>query len=105
MSGKSPAAAGNMTRRLRSVLERELHEEVRAGVASVGDVVFCYKSMTRTGRPKLSITAKVTLDDSVLTPTDDDLIETRFVTKEEFLQLPFQRGEGTVQACVDKIWP
>jgi hypothetical protein len=41
---------------------------------------------------------------SDLVPTDDDLIEARFVTKAELLQLPFQHGEATIKKYVDQIW-
>ena len=85
-------------------IARELGEEIKVGVTNVSNVLFCYKGMTMKGYPKISVAAKVTLDDSAITPSDDDLIETKFVTKDEFLQLPFQLGEDTIKQYVDRIW-
>jgi len=92
-------------------VKRELVEEVRATVVSVGDPVFCYSGKyhfrwdeTMKWYPKVSIAVRVTLNDSKIVPTGDDLIEVRYVTKEEFLQLPFQHGEDSVKERVEKIW-
>lgn len=86
-------------------IRRELAEEIKVRVTSVGGVAFFYQGKTKKGYPKISIAAKVTIDDSTLKPSDDDIIETKFVTKEEFLQLPFQSGEDVIREHVDQIWP
>lgn len=86
-------------------MARELAEELQAKVGSVGSVAFCYKGTSVTGYPKINVAAKVVLDGPVGAPSDDDLVEARFVTKEELLQLPFQYGESTIKAYVDQIWP
>jgi 8-oxo-dGTP diphosphatase len=86
-------------------VRRELAEEVGAKVTRVDHELFAYLCSTRTGKPKVSIALPVelaTLDG--LQPLDDELQELRFVTKEEFLQLQFQPGEGEVQAYADQIW-
>ncbi|HKU18777.1 MAG TPA: NUDIX hydrolase [Candidatus Saccharimonadales bacterium] len=87
-------------------VRRELMEEVGAEVASVGAELFSYRCSTRTGKPKISIVVPVVLAGRLdeLTPRGDDLQEVRFVTKDEFLQLPFQPGEGEVQAFAGQIW-
>ena len=84
---------------------RELDEEIKVGVTSVGDTLFCYRGVTMKGYPKINIVAKITLDDSPIIPSDDDLVEAKFVTKKEFLELPFQPGEDTIRQNVNKIWP
>jgi 8-oxo-dGTP pyrophosphatase MutT (NUDIX family) len=84
---------------------RELAEEVRVGVTGVGEVAFCYPSKTLKGHFKLGLAAKVVIDNSPIVPSDDDLVEARFVTKDEFLKLLFQPGEHTVKEYVGQIWP
>lgn len=85
-------------------MTRELSEEMQARVTHIGPVAFCYTAHTAKGRPKLCIAAKVTIDDTPITPTDDDLIESKYVTKEEFLALRFQASEYTVKDYADQIW-
>lgn len=86
-------------------MARELAEEVQATVASVEGIAFCYRGTTRHGNPKLCVAAWVRLGSRELVPSGDDLVEARFVTKAELLQLPFQDGEETIKDYVDKIWP
>ena len=85
-------------------IRRELSEEVKVGVADISGVAFCYKAKSIKGLPKICVAAKVTIDDSPITPSDDDLVEAKFVTKVEFLQLRFQVGEETIKAYADQIW-
>lgn len=86
-------------------IRRELAEEIKVGVRSVGGMSFFYRGETVKGYPKISIAAKVVVDDAVITPSDDDLVEAKYVTREEFLQLPFQSGEGTIKDYANQIWP
>ena len=93
-------------------IRRELTEEVKATVISVDDVAFCYKGQYKyrgnqpiKWYPKISVAAKVTLDVGIIEPSGDDLMEARYVTKEEFLQLSFQEGEASIKECIDEIWP
>jgi 8-oxo-dGTP diphosphatase len=89
---------------LEECIRRELLEEVKVGVTDVSNVQFCYKGKAIKGQPKICVAVKATLDDSALIPSDDDLVEARYVTREEFLQLPFQPGEETIKQCVNEIW-
>lgn len=99
-----PGGGWEHTETFEQCVTRELQEEIRVGVTSVNDVLFCYKGMTQKSFPKICVAAKVTLDNSLITPSDD-LIEAKFITKEAFLGLPFQPGEETIKQCVDRIWP
>lgn len=90
---------------LEQCVVRELAEEVGVVVKSVSAIRFCYKGHARNGAIKLSITVEAEIDGQPAKPYGDDLIEAKFVTKDEFLQLHFQHGEGTVKAYADQIWP
>jgi len=83
---------------------RELTEELRATVTHFNGIAFCYPGLTNHGKPKLNIAVKVRVQDGPLTPTDDDLVEVRYVTRQELLELPFQKGEASVKEYVDQIW-
>lgn len=84
---------------------RELAEELQAKVIGVGDVAFCYPGLAYNGNPKLCVAINMHIDENTpLVPTDDDLVEARFVTREELLNLPFQKGEASIKDYVDRIW-
>ncbi len=83
---------------------RELAEELQATVTSFDGIAFCYPGLTNHALPKLNIAVKVQIAVGPLTPTDDDLVEARYVTREELLELPFQKGEAFVKEYVDQIW-
>lgn len=86
-------------------IERELAEEIGAGVTAIDKhAALFYKGLTMKGYPKICIAAKVTLDDSIIKPSGDDLIEARFVDKSELLKLSFQYGESEIKDCVSQIW-
>jgi NADH pyrophosphatase NudC (nudix superfamily) len=85
-------------------IRRELSEEIQVGVKEIGPALFVYTGKTENSRPKMSIAVRVSIDDAVVTPTDDDLVEARYVSREEFLELPFSESERAVLAYVDKIW-
>lgn len=90
---------------LETCVSRELAEEAQASVVSVGKLEFSYRGMTKSGNPKLCLVVRVTLNDTRhFVPSSDDLVEARFVTKEELLALPFQDGEEGIQTCVDLVW-
>lgn len=87
-------------------LSRELKEEMGVAVASVGEMRLHWRDYSEwRGVHYVRLAASVTLTSHEFVPSDDDLVEARFVTKQEFLALPFQEGERGVQDCADKIWP
>jgi ADP-ribose pyrophosphatase YjhB (NUDIX family) len=90
---------------LAECLQREFQEEMHAQLAGVGDVTFAYVSLHPKGYHKLSLAVSATLESgAVLNPSDDNLAEARFVSKDEFLGLVFEQEEQPIVAQVDKIW-
>ncbi len=85
-------------------VRRELAEEIGVGVQTIGPVLFVYPGKTDSGNPKINIVCKVEIDSSEILPTGDELVEAKYVSKEEFLRLPFSEGESPVTAHTDKIW-
>jgi ADP-ribose pyrophosphatase YjhB (NUDIX family) len=85
-----------------SCLKRELAEEVAAEVKHIGPLAFFYRQHDE---PRLALAFPVELvANSGFTPGADDLVEARFVSKEEFLQLPFQKSEAAVKQHAEQIW-
>lgn len=88
-------------------LRRELYEEIRAEVKSIGQPEIVWRDHEG-GTARLKVAAYVTLASQKLTAVgDDDITElaaVRFVTKDEFLALPFQESECGIIHCADKIW-
>ena len=85
-------------------LRREVAEELGAKVISIGPMAFFYRCQAAQGQPKIAMAFPVTLQDFDFKLDPVEVLEARFVTKEEFLQLPFQEGEAPVQAYADQIW-
>lgn len=91
-------------------IRRELQEEVGAEAETIGDVAFVWRDVSSIWNAHyVRLAVPVTLKSHELTPKGEDdvdaLVEARFVSKEEFLALPFQEGEAGVKGCVDIIWP
>lgn len=86
---------------------REVAEELGVTVRGVGRLTFFYRCQAVHGQPKICLVFPVTLEnfDFTFNPDDDEVIDVRFVTKEEFLKLHFQDGEAPVQEYADQIWP
>lgn len=86
-------------------IRRELAEEVGGRVSGIGPLAFFYRCETLSGRPKICLVFAAQLENAAnLQPADDDLVEARFVAKDEFVRLPFQHGEGVAQQYADQIW-
>jgi 8-oxo-dGTP pyrophosphatase MutT (NUDIX family) len=90
---------------LAECIARELYEEMRVKPQHIGDVRFVYTGPHDNGYHKCVIVVPVTLIAHDFQPTDDDLVAAKFITKEEFSELPFQFNEKAVKAYADKIWP
>ena len=85
-------------------IRRELTEELQAKVVAVNDILFVYVQRTERNIQKLSIAVAAQIAPGPLKPTDDNLVEARYVTKDEFVKLPFQSGENAVVEYADKVW-
>jgi len=88
-----------------SCLRREVAEELGAKVISIGPMAFFYRCKAAQGQPKIAMAFPVKLQNFDFKLDPVEVLEAKFVTKEEFLQLPFQEGEAPVQAYADQIWP
>jgi 8-oxo-dGTP pyrophosphatase MutT (NUDIX family) len=86
-------------------IRRELDEELEAKVTHIGPLSFFYRCETEHGHPKISLAFLVELASHNFKPNEGELVEARFVTRDEFLQLPFQQAEHFVQEWADQIWP
>jgi len=79
-------------------LRRELKEEMNVALSQVGEIELCWRNYPEGRAVKLCVAARATLASHDFVPSDDDLVEARFVS------LPFQASEQGAQTCVDAIW-
>lgn len=85
-------------------LQRELAEELRAELTSVGPIVFVYSMRSAYGNaPVLRIGMHVAIRSGELHP-DDTIVSYRYVTREEFMKLDFTVSEGNIVDFADVIW-
>jgi 8-oxo-dGTP pyrophosphatase MutT (NUDIX family) len=86
-------------------LRREIHEELGAEVATVGEVVCIYRGVSsRHGYHTLRIVVPVTLAHNDI-EGGEDMQGFRFVDRAEFLTLDLTAAEGDILEFVDKFWP
>lgn len=88
---------------IKDCVERELDEELGIKAASIGPIEFIYRGRSIRGWMIVRVAVKVTLVDfnfkyGVMT-------ESRFVDKNELMQLEFAADEDTIKDQVDLIWP
>lgn len=99
-----PGGGWDHAEEYQACLVRELNEEIGANIKDIGPLLFFYRSETKHGHPKLSLAFRVWLDATPLNPQGDDLVATKFVTKQEFIKLKFQKGEAAAQKYIEDIW-
>ncbi len=83
-------------------IRREIDEELGVTIAKVGKILFTYLGPSPRGQMLRLAT------DIELASTDfrlGDLVETKFVSKDELLDLEFVPNEAGIKDCVDQIWP
>lgn len=86
-------------------LEREFVEELGTRLVGVGDVAFMYRGFNpRRGFMTLRIAAPAAMASGGTFQLGDDIMETRFVARDEFMSIDLQTAEGDVQRYVDRIW-
>lgn len=90
---------------LEECITRELHEEMRIVPATIGDIQFAYTGKSRKGFYRLNLVVLATLTHHNFHPSEDDLSAALFVTRAEFIELPFHSSGQTVVAYADQIWP
>ncbi len=89
---------------LESCVKRELHEEARATTTQISGILFSYANKHENGYTKLCLVVRASINDDALVPTDDDLIDAKYVSKEEFMRTDFQYNELAAQDYADTIW-
>lgn len=86
-------------------LGREVAEELGAGADTIGDVCFMYRGVNpKRGFMTLRLVAPVTLRHHDFT-VGDDIMEAKFINRDEFLSTDFTINEGDVREHLDKIFP
>lgn len=87
-------------------IRREVREEIGVEVTSIDQTLVFYRHTTPEGHPKISIAVpvKVSSHDFAFNPEDEEIVAVKFVTKQEFLALPFMESEASVKQCADQIW-
>lgn len=87
-------------------IKREVAEEIGVEVVSVGKAACFYRHTTYGGLPKVSIVVpvKIANHNFVFGTDNDEVVAAKFVTKQEFLELPFMESEAAVQSQADQIW-
>jgi 8-oxo-dGTP pyrophosphatase MutT (NUDIX family) len=90
---------------LEECLRRELKEEANVELVSIGNVEFVYKNRHKHGYYKLCIAVRAELRSLIFKMSADDLVEARFVDKQEFLNLQWAGSERFIVNLADRIWP
>jgi 8-oxo-dGTP pyrophosphatase MutT (NUDIX family) len=85
-------------------LERELGEEINGKISEIGNIEFCYQGKTDKGYPKVSIAINVGLSDFSKSPEEADLLELKFFSREEIINLRLDDGEKAIVNFTDQIW-
>lgn len=88
-------------------LRRELGEELEAKITKIGPIVVTYRAPNWRGHMQLRLAAVCKLAGINFHP-GDDVIDTLYVTKAEFLTLRYAKDDlpvdQTMEELADKIW-
>lgn len=82
---------------------RELSEEIGVTAVSVSPVRFVFQGISEHSWHVIRLVVNVKLENLNTTP-GDDIVKTKFVTKDEFLQLEFENADANFRDYADKIW-
>lgn len=83
-------------------LKRELKEELGVEVARIGKIAFIYRGKSVHGWTILRIAVPVKLKSYNF--KYGDMVEAKFVTKEQLMSVDFAADEGTIKDCANLIW-
>ena len=84
-------------------LDRELEEELGVKIKSLGRIVCLYRNDNPRGFKSIKVALEATLENYDF--KYGEITEAKFVSKDEFLNLPFSKDEKGIKDCVNKIWP
>ena len=84
-------------------LDRELEEELGVKIKSLGGVVCLYRNDNPRGFKSIKIALEANLENHDF--KYGEITEAKFLSKDEFLDLPFSQDEDGIKNCVNKIWP
>lgn len=99
-----PGGGWNHDEAFEACIRRELTEEMKLNVISVGPVACVYSSLHSDGYYKVLIAAQVRIGSQRFQPSGDGLTGAEFITKEQFLQSQFSDNEKAVFGCTNEIW-
>ena len=89
---------------LRACLGREILEELGVEVDFVGPVRFVYRGLNKKGYMAVRLAVNASLGSTDFT-SGDGMINARFVTKDELLDLPMADDEAPIKDFADELWP
>lgn len=100
---ETPGGGWEHNETLEECLRREIQEELGVGVNTTGRLSFLYRGQNPRGYMVVYLAFPVTL--SGINFSSKDLVETKFVTKEELMELDFDADEALIKDCTEFIWP
>jgi 8-oxo-dGTP pyrophosphatase MutT (NUDIX family) len=88
---------------LEECLKRELQEEIGAEVIKISPVLFAFQGKSKHGWGVIRLITKVEVANNSFEP-GDDMVSTKFVTQEEFLQLNFDPSDENIKNYTTLMW-
>ncbi|MBX4190558.1 NUDIX hydrolase [Candidatus Saccharibacteria bacterium] len=85
-------------------LKREIYEELGVQLISHSDILFTYKGRNIKNYFALRLIVRAELSSLDIHPTVNDILETKFVAKEELLGLEMSDDEAPIRDFSDIIW-
>lgn len=89
---------------LEKCMSRELQEEIGIMPTFISPVQFVFEGVSRRGWHVLRLVVRASIPHFDFRP-DDGLVDAKFVTKDELLQLRFATGDKGIKQLTDQIWP
>jgi len=86
-------------------ITREIKEELGVEAIDHTDILFVYKGLNVKNYMAIRLVVKAQLNNPPTQPEDEEILEIRFVTKEELLSLPMTGDEAPIKNYTDQLWP